>query len=279
LYSFLKLKKFIVGPAINFLVASKELLKESWPFLSLSLLMLPINYFSNNFLDINSTQVELGYFNLAQKLMMPVTLVIGFALSAIFPNLSSLWAEDKERFYRIVTNGIKYFIIAALVLCFTFTMFARELVVILFTDEYLPAIQVCQLQIWFVFLMSVNSLIGIIWASTNKEKLILKTGIVNAIISTPLLFYTSRFGALGLSYGYIISFAIFEVYLWIVFVRSENLPKREGIFLWLIAIFLFFVSYLIPQETSILYRILIFMAFTALACFYFIKTKGLALLK
>jgi O-antigen/teichoic acid export membrane protein len=279
LYLFLRLKKFIVGPAINFLVASKELLKESWPFLSLSLLMLPINYFSNNFLDINSTDVELGYFNLAQKLMMPVSLVIGFALSAIFPNLSSMWAEDKERFYRIVSEGIKYFIISALVLCFMFTLFAREIVVILFTDEYLPAIQVCQLQIWFVFLMSVNSLIGIIWASTNKEKLILKTAIVNAVISTPLLFYTSRFGALGLSYGYIISFAIFEVYLWIVFVRSENLRKREGLILWTGAIVLFFISYLIPQEMSIVYRLLIFAAFASLAGIYFIKTKGLAFLK
>lgn len=277
-YLYLKFRNFIVGPARNFLNSSKQLLKESWPFLSLSLVMLPINYFSNNFLDINSTKEELGYFNLAQKLMMPVTLVIGFALSAIFPNLSSLWTNDKEKFYHYISKGLKYFMILALVLCFLFTLVAKEVVVILFTDEYLPAIKVCQLQIWFVFLMSVNSLIGTIWASTNKEKLILKTGIINALISTPMLFYASRFGALGLSYGYIISFAIFEIYLWVTFVKSEGLPLNEGLLLWLAALALFFVSYLIPQEISIIYRLSIFLVFSVFVAIYVIKTKGSALL-
>jgi len=238
---------------------------------------MPINYFSNNFLDINSTQAELGYFNLAQKLMMPITLIMGFALSAIFPNLSSLWAKDKEKFYHYITTGMKYFILLSLIMCFMFTIFAREIVVTLFTDEYLPAIKVCQLQIWFVFLMSVNSSVGTIWASTNKEKLIFKTGVINALISTPMLFFGSRYGALGLSYGYVISFTIFEFYLWHKFKTSENIKIKDDLLIWFAVIALFFVSYLIPQETSILYRIPLALFILSMAGVYIYKTKGLDL--
>ena len=94
-------------------------------------------------------------------------MVLGFALSAVFPNLSALWAKDKHKFYNYISSGFKYFMLPALVLCTLFTLFAREVVVLLFTDAYLPAVKVCQLQVWFVFLMGVNSLIGTILGSNQ----------------------------------------------------------------------------------------------------------------
>jgi len=278
-YWYLRHKNYVIGETANLYDSAIKLVKESWPFLSLTLLMLPVNYFSNNFLDINSSQEELGYFNLAQKLMMPINLIIGFALSAIFPNLSSLWTKDKEKFHRYITVGIKYFIISALILCFLFTLFAREVVVILFSDEYIPAIQVCQLQIWYVFLMSVNSSIGTIWASTNKEKLILQSGIINAILSTPLLFIGSKYGALGLSYGYVASFVIFEIYLWNKFKKSEQLKIKKDALMWISAAGLFLLSYFIPQEMALLYRVLIAAILGSILALYMYKTKALAELK
>jgi len=275
MFLYLKLKDFLVGAARDIINTSKSLMKESWPFFSLALLMLPINYFSNNFLDINSTQEELGYFNLAQKLTLPITLLMGFALSAIFPNFSSLWAKDKDKFYRIITAGMKYFMLVTLILTFLFTLFARELVEILFNEGYLPAIKVCQLQIWFVFLMSINNLIGTIWASTNKEKLILKTAVINAIISIPALFWGSKFGALGLSYGYVISFAISEIYIWIVFIRSENIKIKGATIIWIFASLLFIISYFLPQDISLLYRMAIALLVTAGISFYLYKKKQL----
>lgn len=257
LYSILNWKGLLVGHINDFLSSSKIYLKESRPYFFLFLVMLPTVYFANNFLDVNSTKAEIGYFNLSQRLMGPVSTVLNVALLALFPNLSSLWIKDEKKFYTIISVGFRYFLLLAAILCFLFTLFSREVVVLLFSDNYLPAVKVCQLQVWYVFLMGVNSLIGTIWGSTNKEKLILKTAIVNAVISTPILYFGSFYGAMGLSYGYVISFAIFEIFLWRLFIKSEKIVITKDWLLWSIALLFFLVSYFFPKNISIFYRMTI----------------------
>jgi len=143
-----------------------------------------------------------------------------------------------------------------LVLCTLFTLFAREVVTMLFTDAYLPAVKVCQLQVWFVFLMGVNSLIGTILGATDNEKLLLRLGVANAVVSTPLLYFGSYYGALGLSYGYVISFAVFEIYVWFVFKRALKVKIDIDVLLWVLAVAFFILSYFIPVDTGIIYRLM-----------------------
>lgn len=256
LYTVMVKQGILVGQVNNFIISSKAILKESWPYFLLFLVMLPSVSFANNFLDLNSTKAEIGYFNLSQKLMGPVSLVINMALISIFPNFSSLWVNDEKKFFGIISVGFKYFILFAATLCFLFTLFSKEVVTLLFTDTYLPAIRVCQLQVWYVFLIGINSLIGTIWGATNKEKLILKSAIVNAILSTPIIYIGSYYGAIGLSYGYVISFAIFEIYLWWVFKKSEKIVINGDLILWIIVILLFLTSYFFPANFPITYKIL-----------------------
>ena len=267
----LKYKKLLIGKVQNFWISLKGLLGESWPYFSLVLVMIPVNYLSNNFLETNSNFVQVGYFNLAQKLMLPVNFVLGFALSAIFPNLAALWDKDEKRFYRLVSAGFKYFMLAALILCFLFTLFAREIITLLFNKSYLPAVDVCQLQVWFVFLMAINSLVGTIFGAVNKEKLILKLGIVNALISTPMLYIGSKYGALGISYGYVISFAIFEFYLWYIFKKSVKVNIQYDLLLWIFALVLFLISYFIPQNLYFFYRVVLAAAVVGFTSLYFLE--------
>lgn len=257
LYTIMRKRRILIGKVNSFAKSSNSLLKESWPYFSLMLVMLPTVYLANNFLDINSTKAEIGYFNLSQKLMMPVTMVTGFALSAIFPNLSAIWTKDSQRFYLLVAKGIRFMILSALLLCFLFTLFAKDIVVLLFSASYLPSVEVCQLQVWYVFLMGVNSFIGTVWGAENKEKLILKTAIINAIISTPLLFFGSKYGALGLSYGYVVSFALFEIYLWYKFQKTMPVRIEHSWLIWVIVIILFLISYLMPDNISVLLKLCI----------------------
>jgi O-antigen/teichoic acid export membrane protein len=255
-YKIIIQEKLLLGEAKKFLTSAKHLLQESWPYFSLILVMLPVNYLSNNFLDINSTKAEIGYFNLANKVMTPVTMVINYSLSALFPNLSSLWSKDENKFNRLISFGFEYFFLFALLLCFLFTLFAKEAIILVFSAKYAPTVEVCQLQIWFVFLMGIDSLIGTIWGAINKEKLIFQTSVVNALITTPMIYIGSNYGALGMSYGYVIGFSVFEIYLWLVFRRSANLRIKKDWFLWMLAILLFTFSYFIFNHLSIWMRLI-----------------------
>jgi O-antigen/teichoic acid export membrane protein len=272
-YIILRRLNLLSGKKDPFVASTKTLLRQSWPYFSLILLGLPISYLSNNFLDINSLSKEIGYFNLAQKLTSPVSLIIGFSLSAIFPNMSSLWLNDENRFARLVSRGVRLFLLFAVVVCFNFTLFAEEVVLIFFSEEYFPVIDVCRLQIWYVFLMGFNSLIGTIWGATNKERLLFTSSLVNAVISTPLLYWGSFHGALGLSYGYVISFAIFEFYLWFLFRRTIKTTISQAGLLWLLVGGLFVASYFFLAELQLLYRIIAAVLVLGVIGYYFFLKK------
>lgn len=280
LFGFLKRYGLFVGKVQNFWNSSKTLLKESWPYFALILVMMPFTRFSNNFLDINSTIDEVGYFNLAQKLIGPVSMVLDFALAAIFPNLSALWVKDKGKFNQFISSGFQYFMLIGLVLCFLFSLFVPEVVRLLFSANYQPAILVCQMQIWYLFLTSLDSFVGTILGATNKEKIILRLGIVNATVATPILFFGSQYGALGLSYGYVISFGLFQFYLWYVFRKSLKIKVVGSTYIWLLFVLLFGLTYLIgPGESMMLLGIKVLIALVIIggSAIYFLRTYKLAL--
>lgn len=253
----------------SFMKGSLILLSESWPYFSLVILMLPVNFFSNNFLDINSTSTEIGYFNLSNKMMRPVTMVIGFSLAAIFPNLSALYLTNKNKFNTSLSFGFKYIMMISLLMCFLFTLFAEEIFSLLFSAEYLPAVKVTQLQIWYVFLMGINSVIGTIWGATNKERLIFKTAVVNALISTPFLYLGSKYGALGISYAYVFSFIVFEIYLWNVFKASVDFKIKGEKLLWIGFVLLFVASYYFLNDCSLTVRIFLALLIVVLFASFF----------
>lgn len=273
LFIILKKKKLLIGTIDNFFRSSRNLLRESWPYFSLMLIMVPVTHLSNIYLELNSTMEEIGFFNLGRKLMGPVDIILGYALIAVFPNISALWKNDRNKFYRLITDNFQFFFMLALLMTFLCSFFAREIVLILFSETYLNAVNVTQLQVWYTFLMGINRLISIILGAADQEKVIFKLGILNALISIPMLYYGSMYGAIGLSYAYVISFALFEIYLWYYFKKTFKLKISKDSAMWLTALILFLISYFIPQETLIIKRIGISATIIAGMGYYIYKNK------
>lgn len=223
LYITLVSNKLIKGAVKKFKSSVYILMKESWPYLAMILVMLPLTNLTHNFLDLNSTKDEIGYFNLAQRFIGPVGLVISMLLTALFPNLAILWEKNPKKFKVSVSIGFRLYMLVSAFGCFVFTIFSEDLIKAIFKEEYYNAILVCQIQVWYVFLTSIDSFIGTILGATNKEKLILRFGIVYFFLCTPSLFFGSHFGAQGLSWSYIISFGLGLIYAWVVFQRKLNL--------------------------------------------------------
>jgi O-antigen/teichoic acid export membrane protein len=279
LYYIMLKNRILIGNVNNFDKSFRQILKESWPYFILILVMLPVISLSNNFLDLNSTKTEIAYFNISQKLIGPLTMVIGFATSSLFPNLSALWVNDEKRFKYLTSQGFHFFILLALCPCFCFTIFSKEIVVILFSAKYQGAIEVCQLQIWYVLLFSVNSLIGMIFGAIQNDKQILKSGIVNSIISTPLLFWGSKYGALGLSYAYVISFAIFEIYLWNEFKKVVKTKTSSDLRIWGLVLISFLISYSLHNNIQLYIRIIIALLYMIGISLFLLKSEKIQLFR
>jgi O-antigen/teichoic acid export membrane protein len=278
-YLLLKKENLIVGQAKSFIVSSKRLITESWPYFALMLLSLPILHFANNFLDINSSKEEVGYYNLAKKLMGPVYLVITFSLTAIFPNISAMYLENRQRFNNLISSGMGLFIGLTSMFCFAFAMFSEDIILLIFSEKYLPAIQVIQMQVWFLFLNGVSHFITIVLGASNQEKQISKLALVNLLISAPFLYYGSLYGALGISYGFIISSVIFSFYIWHQFKKQVNITIQNEKLTWLLSISLFVVSYFMSSAPFYQKGILTVVICGAYMGFAYKNLKSLSTLK
>lgn len=269
----LKYQGLLIGQVKNFWPSSKVLLVEGFPYFVLVLFALPFSILSNNFLVINSTIEEVGYFNLSERLLGPVSMIMDFALIAIFPNLSELWVNNRKRFIQYISQGFQYYVIMAIIFCFLFTLFARDVVELLFTANYSPAIIVCQLKVWHLLLSGIDSLVGTILGASNKEKVVMKLGIVRSIFATPILYFSSKYGALGLAIGFVCTFAVYQIYLWYVFRRTVNIKIVNANFLWVFSIVLFILSYfLLPQDTTLINKILVSVGLLGGTAIYLLKS-------
>lgn len=220
----------------------RSLIKKSLPYFGLVLVALPANYLSINFLKINSTAEQIGFFSLAQKICSPLTMLFTVLFSALFPNLSVLWEKSKERFKEVQTKGIVYFILIGAVAAFCFSIVLKPFFGYFFSPEYAPSINICRFQIWFTVLMGICNLIGIMWGAMNREKLAFQMAVVNSALNIPLLWLGSKYGGLGLSIAYVVSFSIFMLPLWYMFLKSNSINKKIS-YIWLVVGLLFAVSF------------------------------------
>jgi O-antigen/teichoic acid export membrane protein len=266
----LKTKGMMKGTRLSFLTSTKHILKQSWPYFSVMLIMIPVQQFYNIYLELNSTVEQIGFFNLAIKLLAPVQMVLTYAVLAAFPSLSTLWVEDKDKFLKLISKGFQYFLIIGMTMAFLFNLFIEEIVIILFSPEYLPAVKVTQMQVWYTLLMAVNLTISTVFGSINKEKLIFKLSIINGLISIPMLYYGSYYGAYGLSIAFVISFAIMEVIVWKSFTKLLQVKIENDIICWIMILGLFLISTFLITYIILPFKILISILMLAIVIYYLI---------
>lgn len=208
----------------NFILDLKSVFKQALPLLGLALLALPANNLANNFLAFNSTIEQVGFFSLSQKFTNPVSMILSILLTSVFPNLSILWANNNGDFQRIIFKSIPTFILIGTTLVAVFLFLINPVFKILFSVKYYNVIEILKLQIWYVFLFGIASLIGTILISMNEDKLVFKLALLNSIIMTPLLWIGSSYGGTGLSIGYLTGFVVFWSVEWMIFIRKVNMP-------------------------------------------------------
>ncbi|WP_262912207.1 oligosaccharide flippase family protein [Algoriphagus sp. AGSA1] len=268
---YLRKNGMMKGQKSPFLTSTKSILIQSWPYFSVMLIMIPVQQFYNIYLELNSTVDEIGFFNLARRLLAPVQMILNYAVLAAFPSLSALWVSDQKKLYNLLTNGFQYFLISGISLAFMFNLFIEDIVILLFSEEYLPAVRVTQMQVWFTFLMAVNYTISTVLGAINKEKLMFNLAIMNGLISIPMMYYGSQFGAYGLSVAYVLSFAVFEIILWMTFRKQLNIKIKKEFICWTAALALFLISTFLINDLDIQLKISLSVLICIVVGLYFIK--------
>ncbi len=214
----------------------KSYLRNSMPFYVMYLLGLFTGQFPILFLEHNAGLEEVAFFNTANKLLLPITLFMTTAFSAFFPNQSILFAKDRNAFsdqtrkVLILVCGIGIF----LALCVS--LLKGEIVWLLYGEAYKNTADVLSYQTWYVVMYSIFCLNGNTLGAADAQKKLAVCSVVYAVVSTPILYYSSKYGADGLAVGFVIASIINLAYIMPVLKLTVGGSMSWGFSIGLIAV-------------------------------------------
>jgi len=213
------------------------------------------------FLNLNSGAAEVAYFNTANKLLLPITLFITTAMTALFPNLSKLYIVDKIIYKEKIRTALFAIALLGVVGAVTVSFFSSEIVSVLYGHEYQNTSLVMTYQCWFIIAFAFFCFFGSIFSSADKQKLLSYLSIAYAIVSVPILWVGSLYGAEYLSLAFIVTAVINMSYHW--YFMQKILPSPLSI-AFTIKLFSFIVlpfcfSFLIPNQLGLSVKIFIYL--------------------
>ncbi len=262
------------------LVSYKEILSQSLPLYGTNLLYIPISLLPILFLGNFCGKAEVAYYGIGNRLIVPLGMVAGHLLSAIYPILSKDFISDKESFYR---NGRRFFLsmfIIGLFLSTSVSLFGKEIVSILFGLKYEAAIKPFSLQTLATLNFIMHSFLGTIFLATDKERLMVKLSVFNGIVIGIANFWGAHYGAEGLALSAFYSLIVGFSFHW-YFINKYKLIQIN-----LSIILLLGSSYILISALSIYssdfylwWKIFMFLIFLLMVSYYIIKNWGVSLVR
>lgn len=250
-----KYKFFIVQSGYFFVLAVFSTLQSQVPIL---------------LLDYNSTIDQIGIFNLGNRILSPMNMVLGMLLTSIYPSLSRLAFENKELFAKRIKSLINLLVIFGIWACICFTLFSREVILLLYGKEYIDSAKVILIQCWFSLLYAIFSTIGTVLMSFDKQRVMAILSIIYGTLALPVFYLGSRYGAIGLAWSYVIAAYIHMTYHWIVFknLLSPYLTYSYTIKLFSVIILATIGSLFVPFEYSLVLKIILGISVTLITGLY-----------
>ncbi|MFC2110611.1 oligosaccharide flippase family protein [Bacteroidota bacterium] len=254
IFSFNELMKFSI-----------KLIKASLPFFIMGFFSMLSNQMPIQFLNINSGTEEVAYFNTANKLLLPISMIITTAMTALFPNLAKLYLVDKVNYVCRIQDGFKLLIYFGVFGAVIITLFRFEIVEFVYGEKYINTALVLTYQVWFMIAFAIFNFIGSILSSSDNENLLTYLSILYAIVSVTILWFGSFHGAEYLSLAFLIASFINLTYHWYFMEKSLSWPFSNIYRFKLLGsiIIPIVILFLLPDDISFFNKILISIAFTS----------------
>jgi len=282
-YFFFKKDKLLTGEIFvgtNFRTDALQLVKDSLPFLIMGGFAMLSNQMPILFLNANSGAEQVAYFNTANKLLLPITLFITTAMTALFPDLSKLYLSDKEAYKEKIKTALFAIALLGVFGAITVSFFRSEIVFLLYGKAYQNTGLVMAYQCWFIIAFAFFCFFGSVFSSSDKQKLLSILSIAYAVVSVPILWVGSYYGAEYLSLAFIISAVINMSYHWYFMQKILPTPLSNAFTLKLFGLIIlpFGFSFLIPENMGLGIKILIYLC-TILGLGFFVKNHIRSLIK
>ena len=186
---------------------TKEILEKAWPFtisgLAVILYMRVDQIMIGKLLTINSV----GIFSAAVRISELFTFIPMAISSSYFSTLmTSVNSEDKQEFIKKNKLLFNWMLLFAIIIAIFFTIFANEIIHILFGNSFRESIFVLQVQIWTLIPIFLGVASFPYFAIENLQKISLYKTICGLILNIILnFFFIPYYGVVGAAFATLIS--------------------------------------------------------------------------
>ena len=191
------------------------LVKESYVLLLGDLFQQGHAYMNIFLLKAISTINQISFFQIPQRIMVPLQIIPRSVLLAVFPMLSQLGghSEGRSKLKNIYQDATKYLLILSFPLCAIISLYADMIITILFGIEFRGAVLPLQLGIWSFCMLTIIILIEDLLIALKRQRVVTLVQfvclIINLIIALNLI---PKYGAIGatiaIALGIVFQFAI-----------------------------------------------------------------------
>jgi O-antigen/teichoic acid export membrane protein len=261
---------------------SQQIISDSMPFYWLSLMTAVTTQLPIIFLAERSGKAEVALYNIGFRLINPLQMIIMTSLTALYPVLSRYGGgRNNTRFMESNQKAISGIVIMGTLGALIISLLRNEVVFFLFGSAYKSTADALAYQCWYVVLYSILCMIGTSLGANDKQDLLAKLSTAYSLISLPILWFGSGYGATGLAVAILIGCVVNMSYHYYYFQKSLPSPMRyqdtfQSLGILVVgAVFAWFV----PTIWPLMARITLSLLFCAGFVYYFILSTGKFLLK
>jgi O-antigen/teichoic acid export membrane protein len=167
-----------------------------------------------------------GIYGAAEKLRYPFSILTTSFTLAIFPHFSRLYEQSKEAFERTTQRIMKYALVVMVFGTVIVAVFAHEIIILLYGEEYSAAVPVLSVLILVQVPELLINLLSRILFSRNEQKKVLKAALIGLVLKAALaLAFIPLWGVTGAAISYLTSITIAcSIYFVMALTKEQRLP-------------------------------------------------------
>lgn len=142
-------------------------------------------YFSIDSVMLSFMQgdVAVGLYTAPYKLLFAMLSIYGVYMMALFPFMSKFYVDSTDALKLTYRRSYKYMLILSLPVAVGTTMLAQEIILFIYTPQYLPSVAALQILIWSIVFMFVNGLSATLLGSIDKQMAVTKIAGIGAVVN------------------------------------------------------------------------------------------------
>ncbi len=130
-----------------------------------------------------SGSVAVGLFSSAQKLLLVLSAMFILLSNAVFPVMSQLFVDDKEKLAQLYKKFMKYMLILSFPIAVGTFIYSADIMRLVFGPQYLDGTICLSILIWAAIFMFLSGTSSTLLGAINKQFFVTKVVMVGAIFS------------------------------------------------------------------------------------------------